>query len=162
MDARESFHTLVSDLDYPMFIVTAAAHGERAGCLVGFVTQASIDPERMLVLVSKTNRTYHVAQSTDALVVHFLHRHNHHLATLFGEHTGDEVDKFAQCEWSEGPRHIPVLSGTRGWVAGRILDRLDAGDHVAHLVEVDTASTDRAGVPLGFQEVRQMPPGHPA
>lgn len=32
-------HTLVAELDYPLFIVTVPAGGERSGCLIGFATQ---------------------------------------------------------------------------------------------------------------------------
>jgi flavin reductase (DIM6/NTAB) family NADH-FMN oxidoreductase RutF len=39
---RSAFETIVATLDYPMFIVTTAAEGRRAGCLVGFGTQTSI------------------------------------------------------------------------------------------------------------------------
>jgi flavin reductase (DIM6/NTAB) family NADH-FMN oxidoreductase RutF len=145
-----------------MFIITVAAGGERDGCLVGFVTQASIDPPRLIVMLSKANRTYRVAQSADQLVVHFLHAGNHDLATLFGEQTGDEVDKFTRCEWAEGPSRQPLLSGTRGWVVGTILDRHDAGDHVAHFIDVTAAQTDTAGPQLAFQTVIDMQPGHPA
>ena len=49
---ESTFNSLVGDLDYPMFIVTVCAGGERAGCLIGFATQASIDPSRFLVCLS--------------------------------------------------------------------------------------------------------------
>src|SRR4051794_41781759 len=53
-------HELIDELDYPMFIVTVAAGGERAGCLVGFATQCSINPPRFLVCLSDKNRTFRV------------------------------------------------------------------------------------------------------
>ena len=162
MGIEHDFHELVSGIDYPMFIVTAANRGERAGCLVGFVTQASIRPPRLIVMLSKANRTYRVAQDADFLVVHFLHQGNHVLATLFGEQTGDEVDKFAACDWHEGPARQAVLLGTRGWVIGTILARHDSGDHVAHLIDVTDAGTDFAGAQLSFHAVDDMQPGHPA
>jgi flavin reductase (DIM6/NTAB) family NADH-FMN oxidoreductase RutF len=162
MSTEEDFHALVSGIDYPMFVVTAAAHGARAGCLVGFATQASIDPPRLIVLLSKANYTFRVAADSDTLAVHFLHEGNRDLATLFGEQTGDEVDKFAACAWREGPNRTPILGGTRGWVAGGIAARLDAGDHVAHLLDIDMARTDISGHPLTFQAVVEMQPGHPA
>ena len=65
-------HELVSELDYPMFIVTVATSGERAGCLVGFATQCSIDPPRFLVCLSVKNRTYRVAKNANAMVVHLV------------------------------------------------------------------------------------------
>jgi flavin reductase (DIM6/NTAB) family NADH-FMN oxidoreductase RutF len=162
MSTEAEFHSLVSGIDYPMFVVTAAATGARAGCLVGFATQASINPPRLLVLLSKANQTYRVALGSDHLGVHFLHEGNRDLATLFGEQTGDAVDKFAACEWREGPRHTPILRGTRGWVIGRIAARLDAGDHVGHLLDVEQAEAEVSDRPLTFQAVRDMEPGHPA
>jgi flavin reductase (DIM6/NTAB) family NADH-FMN oxidoreductase RutF len=162
MPAMEEFHALVSTIDYPMFIVTAASKQARSGCLVGFVTQASIDPPRVAVLISKINHTYPVAMGSDELVVHFLGRHDRDLASLFGEATGDQIDKFAACEWDQTARGTPVLRGTRGWVAGPVLERLDAGDHVLHLVGVDSARLQREDDQLGFQAVRELHPGHPA
>ncbi len=163
MRTEDSFHDLVSGTDYPMIIVTAAtASGERAGCLVGFVTQASICPARLIVMLSKANRTYQVARRADRLAVHFLHLGNHDLAALFGEQTGDNVDKFAACDWREGPAGEALLPGTRGWLTGTILARYDAGDHVAHLIDVTCARTDTPGPQLTFQAVTGMQPGHPA
>jgi flavin reductase (DIM6/NTAB) family NADH-FMN oxidoreductase RutF len=78
--SRDTVHELVSELDYPMFIVTVAAAGERAGCLVGFATQCSIDPPRFLVCLSDKNRTYRVAQAADAMVVHLVPRAAEELA----------------------------------------------------------------------------------
>jgi flavin reductase (DIM6/NTAB) family NADH-FMN oxidoreductase RutF len=49
----ETFSDLLGELDYPMFIVTVAAGGERNGCLIGFATQSSIDPPRFLAVISK-------------------------------------------------------------------------------------------------------------
>ena len=83
-DATRSFHTLVADLDYPMFVVTAVAAGERSGCLVGFLSQASIDPPRLLVFLSKANRTYSVAQHAEILAVNFLHEGSRDLAACSG------------------------------------------------------------------------------
>ncbi len=56
------------------------------------------------------------------------------LARLFGEETGDEIDKFARCAWHEGPEGQPVLDDVPGWFVGRILERFDLGDHVGLLL----------------------------
>jgi flavin reductase (DIM6/NTAB) family NADH-FMN oxidoreductase RutF len=162
MGTPEDFHTLVSEIDYPMFIVTTAAGRELSGCLVGFATQASIEPPRLLVMLSKLNHTFGVAQRSDALAVHFLNRENHRVAALFGEQTGDQVDKFAACSWEEGPLGTPVLPGTRGWVVGHVLARWDVGDHVGHLLDVAEVQLGEAGDLLTFQVARTIEPGHPA
>ncbi len=157
------FQQLVSGIDYPMFIVTTAAGEAQAGCLVGFVTQASIKPPRLLVCLSKANATFRVAQKAALLAVHFLGQDDIDLARLFGEHTGDEVDKFAHCEWVAGPSGVPVLPQCKGWVAAAILDRSDWGDHVGFLVEPLASEAREPGAPqLSFQQVRGFEPGHPA
>ena len=161
-DVDAVFERLVADLDYPMYVVTAFDGTDRAGCLVGFATQASIDPPRLMVLVSKANETFRVASQAAVLAVHFLGVYNHQLAELFGEQSGDWTEKFDRCVWEEGPHGVPVLSGVRGWIAGRILARLDAGDHVAHLLAPIDAGMGDAGPPLMLQQVRDLDPGHPA
>jgi len=72
-DMADAFSTIVGRLDYPMFVATTiGAGGERAGCLVGFATQASIDPQRFLVCISDKNRTYRIAREADVLAVHLV------------------------------------------------------------------------------------------
>lgn len=163
MSEQPPFHSLVAEIDYPMFIVTASSGAEADGCLVGFVTQGSIHPGRFVVLLSKANRTFRIAAAAADLAVHFLHEGNRGLALLFGERTGDDVDKLALCEWSRVDGiEAPVLAGTRGFVAGPILDRMDAGDHTAHLIDVTAARHDGDGRQLSYQMMKDLKPGHPA
>jgi flavin reductase (DIM6/NTAB) family NADH-FMN oxidoreductase RutF len=130
---------------------------------VGFATQASLKPPRLLVCLSKANATFGVAEQAEALAVHFLGQDDAELARLFGEETGDEVDKFTLCDWAEGPAGVILLPQCKGWAAGTIRDRFDAGDHVGFLIEPFAAALARpADAQLSFQQVRDLNPGHPA
>jgi flavin reductase (DIM6/NTAB) family NADH-FMN oxidoreductase RutF len=160
--AAETFSELLGELDYPMFVVTVAAGGERAGCLIGFATQASIDPPRFLALISKNNRTYRVAREADALVVHLAPDDEPELVELFGSETGDDVDKFERCDWTEGPRGLPILADCASWFAGDVLERLDCGDHVAFLLEPLAARKGHGEVPFPFHRAKRIEPGHEA
>jgi flavin reductase (DIM6/NTAB) family NADH-FMN oxidoreductase RutF len=158
----DTFNALVADLDYPMFIVTAAGGGERAGCLVGFATQCSIDPPRFLVCISEKNHTFRVATRAEALGVHFVPEDASDIVELFGSRTGDEVDKFALCEWDPGPLDVPLLARCRNRFVGRVLERLDAGDHVAFLLEPVAAERSHPVEPFPFHRARRIEPGHEA
>ena len=161
MDADEAFQRIVADLDYPLLLVTVAAGGERSGCMVGFATQCSIHPPRYWVCISKANHTSKVAMRAESMVVHFPSAEERELAALFGEETGDEVDKFSRAAWEPGPDGVtPVLSGCRRWFAGRVLDRVDAGDHTSHLLEPFAASVGSEEGQLGFQAAKDLSPGH--
>lgn len=158
----EAFHDLVGGLDYPMFIATTRAGDEMAGCLVGFATQCSIDPPRFLICLSDKNRTCRVARAADALAVHFVPASAQPLAELFGGETGDEVDKFARCEWRESRDGPPILSECDNWFVGAILARHDLGDHVGFLLD---PTESHSGTPLDeftFHRARCIEPGHEA
>jgi flavin reductase (DIM6/NTAB) family NADH-FMN oxidoreductase RutF len=153
---------LVGRLDYPMFVVTAADGDEVGGCLAGFVTQCSIVPVRYLVCVSKVNHTFPLAARSAGLGLHLLGEDQHELAAVFGELTGDRTDKLSLVEWRRGMTGVPLLAECAAWTEGRVLDRFDVGDHVAHLLEpVDGCPGDRPGQLL-LSQVHDLEPGHPA
>jgi flavin reductase (DIM6/NTAB) family NADH-FMN oxidoreductase RutF len=163
MTFPDDFNALVGDLDYPMFIVTAAADGERAGCLVGFATQASIDPSRFLVCLSNKNRTFRVAQGAELLGVHFVPAERDDLAQLFGGHTADDgFDKFDHTEWRPGPDGVPLLDGCANRFVGRIIDRHATGDHVAFLLEPVRAEHGTSSDEFTFHRAKRIEPGHEA
>ncbi|MGP3690202.1 flavin reductase family protein [Streptomyces sp. IBSNAI002] len=152
-------------LDYPMYVVTAAAGDEQAGCLVGFASQCSIDPPRFMVWLSRANRTYRIARQASHLAVHALRKDQKRTADLFGEQTGDDVDKLERIAWRL-PAHgtAPVLADAGAWFVGRIEELLDGGDHVGFLLSpVEQSPPGPARPPLLlFSDVQDLTPGHPA
>jgi flavin reductase (DIM6/NTAB) family NADH-FMN oxidoreductase RutF len=145
-----------------MFIVTARAGEERVGCLIGFATQASIDPPRFLVCLSHANHTYRRARGALAFAVHAVPADAPGIAELFGGETQDEVDKFARCRWHDGPEGLPILEDCPNWFAGRVLGRLDAGDHDAILLEPFAAQAAPETAELTFHRAKRITPGHEA
>ena len=158
----ETFAALTGELDYYMLVVTTAVGDERAGCLVGFATQCSIDPPRFLVCLSDKNHTTRLAAGADALAVHFLPDTAADLAELFGSETGDQIDKFTRCRWHAGPAGLPILDACGRWFAGRVLERSTLGDHIGHLLEpFAAADADHAGT-FAFRRAKRLEPGHEA
>ena len=161
--ADEAFIEVTGDLDYPMLIVTTRTGGERAGCLVGFATQCSIHPPRWYVGISKLNHTFAIAAGADLVVVHALGVGNAGLARLFGEQTGDDIDKFSRCQWQPWPDgRTPVLTECPRWFAGKVVDRFDPGDHLGLVLAPIAAECRDHGPQLGFQTLHDLDPGHPA
>jgi len=156
---RSTFEELVGGIDYPMFIVTTRDGDDIAGCLAGFATQCSIDPPRFLVCLSEKNRTHDVALRADHLAVHLVPSSAESLAELFGGETGHEVDKFASCDWDEGPHGIPLLRACENWFAGRILSRDELGDHVGFLLEPVASASGENFDQFSFHRARRIEPG---
>jgi flavin reductase (DIM6/NTAB) family NADH-FMN oxidoreductase RutF len=153
-----------------LVIVTAAAlpddvvgtvEYERSGCVVGFVTQASIDPWRLLVCLSPANHTFGVAARASHLAVHLIPHDRFDLARLFGELTGDDVDKFTRCKWHWGPAQTLILDEAPVMV-GRLVGRFEFGDHVGHLLDpVAVGGPDPTHAVLHLGDVDRLEPGHP-
>jgi flavin reductase (DIM6/NTAB) family NADH-FMN oxidoreductase RutF len=158
----DEFQRLVGALDYPMFVVTAAAGEERDGSLVGFAMQCSIDPPEFLLGLSVKNRTTRIAAGAEALAVHLVPQERRDLAELFGGTTKDEgVDKLEHVEWSPGPGGAPVVTELPTHFVGRVKERLDwQGDHVGYVLVPVEARFAGDGPWLSFQAVKDLEPGH--
>ncbi len=152
---------LAGRADYPMYVVTARDGEEASGCLVGFLTQCSILPARLLVCISKENHTAGVASRAGSLAVHLLGSEQLELASHFGERTGDRTDKFAGVRWRVGTTGAPVLEDCAAWTEGVVRQRFDLGDHVGHLLDPVAGGGGGAQGQLSFHEVRSLDPGHP-
>lgn len=157
------FDALVGAVDPAMIVVTTAAAGERAGCLVGFHGQASIDPRRYTVWLSKANHTYRVALRATRFGVHFLAATDLALAEHFGTVSGEDTDKFADLDLDDGGDGVPLL---RGFPHRLLLERIavldDGGDHVCVSCRVLAATAEGDLVPLRVSDVAHLRPGHEA
>ncbi|MFJ3905453.1 flavin reductase family protein [Streptomyces sp. NPDC090025] len=165
MTESAAFSAFSDALDVPMYVVTAASGGRRAGCLVGFASQCSIDPPRFVVWLSTANHTYRLARTAEHLTVHLLRRGDRATAELFGGETGDRVDKFARVAWRAGEGGSPVLTELPTWFTGRIEAQVEGGDHVGFLLAPLTTGRpplSPAPPPLRYEDVRDLDAGHPA
>jgi len=145
----------------PLHVVTACHGDRRDGCLVGFATQASMKPARMLVCLSTANLTYRIAVSSTGLAVHLVPADRHDLAALFGGETGDDTDKLSDVAWTAGPGGVPLLDDCPVRLVGRIVSRHPFGDHEGFLLEPLGDADVARQQPLLAREAMDVRPGHP-
>lgn len=159
--STEAFDDLMASLDAPMAIVTTALGDERAGCLIGFHAQSSIEPGRYCVWISKANHTYRVMLRSTHLAVHYLTEHDRELAALFGTTSGDDIDKFERCASAPGPHDVPILEACPNHLVVRRTAVLDeGGDHVCVVTEPITSHSAGRFRPLRLSDVDDLTPGH--
>jgi len=160
----EGLKALLSRVNPAMIVVTTAAEGERAGCLVGFHAQSSITPPRYTVWLSKANHTYRVGLRSTHFALHFLAAGDHAVAAAFGGLTGDETDKFAGRSVLSGPGGVPLLAELPNRLVGRRVCALDeGGDHVCLVLEPVAAAAadgDAPFTPLRLAQAIDIAPGH--
>ena len=158
----QAFEAFVSALDYSMVVVTVSRRGQRAGCLVGFSTQCSIQPPRFVVCISKANATARIARRARDVGVHQLGAGQEDLARLFGEQSGDWADKFGSCRWHVDAHDVPVLDDAPAWFIGRVVSRVRFGDHTALVLAPVTGGRRRADAPFMLAAAKSLEAGHPA
>jgi flavin reductase (DIM6/NTAB) family NADH-FMN oxidoreductase RutF len=147
---------LLDRLDTTVCVLTTAHEGAPAGCIVTYVTPASLHAERprLVVLTSHENLTHELLEASGALALHPVARGQEGWVERFGFRSGRDMDKFAGLDWKPGETGAPILAGALGWIEGRVLAAMDCGDHTARLVEPVAASLqDSAAVPLRAAEV---------
>ena len=157
----EAFERIAGRFDYPMLIATCTSDGISSGCLVGFATQCSIDPPRFVVFLSDKNLTHRVALGAAALAVHVVPAEHEDLARLFGERSGDEVDKFALCEWEPGSFGEPLLARCPDVFTGRVVGHVEMPDHTGFVLEPVGGRAEGSSF-FSFQRAKDFEPGHEA
>ena len=161
MGDTAAFDALADHLDYPMFVVGAAAGDDADACLIGFATQCSIDPVRFAAFLSKQNHTYELARRASVLIVHRLRADQHDVAEHFGGTSEkDDPSKLAEWRWHPGPDGAPIIDDC-DWFAGRVESTFDAGDHVAFVLTPFEGEC-RGETQLGYQQARDIEAGEPA
>jgi flavin reductase (DIM6/NTAB) family NADH-FMN oxidoreductase RutF len=156
-----SLDGLMGSVDSPLIVVTTSAEGERAGCLVGFHSQASIWPERYCLWLSKANHTYRVALRADHFAVHFLSISDREPARHFGSVSGSDTDKFSGLDFTITEDGVPLLADLPNrLLVERVAMLDDGGDHVCLTTRV--RATEFAGhfTPLRPSQLGDLTPGH--
>ncbi len=158
---EDSWSEILTSLDTPLVVVTTAIGSERAGCVVGFHSQSSMDPGRFTIWLSKANHTYRVALRASHLAVHFLSIGDLAVAEHFGTLTGDTTDKFADVPTTSGPGGVPILQDWPRWLVARRVALLDeGGDHVCVVTEPLTVHSSGPFEPLRLSHAEGLTPGH--
>lgn len=119
---------------------------------VGFTCQSfysvSVDPPLVSFSISRNSKSLAALRSSGSIVINFLGADHQHLSAQFAR---SGTDKWAGVEWSPSSVNgAPTLSGTSGWVAGEILQEIEAGDHLIFLVSVQGIESAPEQDPLLF------------
>lgn len=157
---EDAFSGLMSSTDQALIVVTTAAEGEQAGCLVGFHTQSGISAERYCFWLSKANHTYRVGLRSAHFAVHFLTAGDLAVAEHFGTLSGEETDKFTGVDVDTADSGVPLLRAVpHRMVVERLTMLDDGGDHVAVTARIASAETTGPFTPLRLSDVGHLDAG---
>ena len=144
--------TALFTMSYGLYVVSAEADGQRAGCVINTATQVTALPPRLMVAVHKDNVTTGVIQRAGAFTVTAIDM----TAEMpyignFGFRTSANFDKFEKygCEISAvgspySPEHVCAL------FACKVVDTVDVGTHLLFIGDVVDAQRLSDEEPLTY------------
>lgn len=153
MQNPSEIDSLLRLVDREVWIVTAAAGGKRGGLTATWVSQASIDRERPVILagLAPNHFTAELVEEGQTFVAHLLAESQTELAWNFAKDSGRNRDKLADLVTAVTPAGLPILQDCLAWFDCRVFARFDAGDRLFFWADVIAAERRGTGSPLREQ-----------
>ncbi len=127
-------------------ITTCDRHGNVYGLTANAITSVSLEPPLLLICIDRKAETFAHFYDSKSFTVNILGEDQQELSSRFAKSGGD---KFSGLSHRAGRFGTPILDGVLGYIECRIVATHEAGDHVIHIGEVETAEV-RVGQPLLF------------
>jgi len=133
-------------VDREIWVVTAADGQRRGGLVATWVTAASIDRERPMLLAAlgANHFTTELVQAGKAFGAHLLRPDQIDLAWNFARDSGRQRDKLAGLAVEQHVTGMPVLVDCLAWFDCRVFARYDAGDRLLFWGDVVAADGRRS------------------
>jgi flavin reductase (DIM6/NTAB) family NADH-FMN oxidoreductase RutF len=143
-DARDLRRALGQYATGVTVVTTRDAAGEPYGMTANSFTSVSINPPLLLWAAARSSSSLPAFEASERFVVNVLASDQHHLSRQFATSAADKFDGVRL-----RPHDLPVLEGTVAHFVCRRTDRVDAGDHVVYLGEIESYEAP-GGEPLVF------------
>lgn len=143
----EHVDSLLRLVDREIWLVTAAADGQRSGLTATWVSQVSIDRERPVLLagLSPRNFTTELIQNSGLFAAHLVTHEQVNLAYRLAASSGRAGDKLAGEPLIASELGVPVFANCRAWFVCRVVQKLNAGDRVFLWGDVVAAGENTGG-----------------
>jgi flavin reductase (DIM6/NTAB) family NADH-FMN oxidoreductase RutF len=141
----------VFDLLDPEVYVISASDGERDGAMVAtWVMPATLAPDhpRALVALSKASFTLELIRRSGRFVIQLLADTQIDLVPRLGGRSGRDGDKLKGVKLDRTDEGVPILEGTCGFAACRLVDAFDTGDRLICLGEIARQEIHEGRAPL--------------
>ena len=135
-------------------MVTSSSAEARGGLLATWVSQASLDPEKPVLLagLAPNHHTTRLVQESGILAAHLLTQDQQELAWNFARDSGRTRDKLAACELAESDSGIPILQACHSILVGSVFAKVETGDRVYFWADIIEAQCHSNSSPLCEQE----------
>jgi flavin reductase (DIM6/NTAB) family NADH-FMN oxidoreductase RutF len=137
-------------VDREIWIVTAAAGGQRGGLVATWVSQGSIDKHTPTVMVgiAANHYTCELIDHSSAFALHLLRPDQMEVAWNFASGSGRDRDKLALLATHTEDSKSPILDDCLAWLDCQVFFHFDGGDRIYFFADVLSENVLGTGKPL--------------
>lgn len=130
-----SLRTVLGNFATGVTVVTATTPDGPVGMTANSFTSVSLEPPLVLFCAARSSRTYPQIQRASAFAVNILACGQEHVSSVFARR---DVNRFARVETHTDATGAPILTEAMAYLDCWISDRIERGDHVIVLGEVES------------------------
>jgi len=120
-------------------ITAVAPNGELAALTANSFTSVSLEPPLVLVCVGHRVSSAPVMASASQVAIHVLGSEHEQVARRLATSGLSGEERLQGVDWEAGEQGVPLLADCVTRLAGPVVDRVDAGDHLIVIVEAAVA-----------------------
>jgi flavin reductase (DIM6/NTAB) family NADH-FMN oxidoreductase RutF len=132
---QQRFRTTMASVCAPVAVVTAMDHDRPHGTTVSAFSSVSLDPPLVMIALDRGSDLLAILRRTGRFGVNLLTYEQDDLALRFAQ---KGLTKFEGVDWRE-ENGLPRLTPKSGWLACRVTELFDGGDHLIAIGRVEVA-----------------------
>jgi len=130
---------------------TTGPTGEPVGMTANAFTAVSLDPPLVLLCLARSAASHPAMEAAGRYAIHVLGAAQEAVSTAFARTAAEGARKFDAVAWHPAEDGLPLLDEYLVRLECRVVQRVQAGDHVIHLGRVEAADVaSRDAAPLAF------------
>lgn len=148
--AASKAEEIFRSLDRELWVVTSATQNGRGGLLATWVSQASLNPNRPVILagLAPNHHTTRLVRESGKLAVHLLDADQTDIAWNFCRDSGKQRDKLANVELASHTDSTPILARCHSYLLGQVFACVETGERTYLWADILQAEKFSQSAPL--------------
>lgn len=143
--------TILYQLSYGMYIVSANDNGRPTGCVINTCMQITNEPNTLAISLNKDNYTYDVIKRAKRFSLSILSEDTPaNVISAFGFFSGRNKDKFADCKYSMNDGLPLVEENCCGYLLCDVLSFEDRGTHMVIFASLTNTLKGVSALPMTY------------
>lgn len=156
--SKQSTASLLQLINREIWVVTARAGQDRGGLVATWVSVASLDDSRpvMLAGIAPNHHTRELIDRSGALALHLVTAQQVEVAFQFALGSGRDRDKLAGVDVCESELGNPIVQQSLAWFDCKVFARQETGDRIFYWADVVESGQFGVGEPLREHEMLSL------